>query len=365
MNYSITVEDYAVHTPFGIGSDVLWKNLIENKSAIKTCSRFNVDNMITDKCSHLDFEYSEDSYIWQLIAPIQEQIINWNADYLIFATTKGEIDLLEKACRNKNNNAPKLLDTLNKTLKILNIPNGSLISAACASSNIAIAQAAEKIVRGSAKRIVVLGIDILSKFVYSGFSALQALTSNKSNAPSKPFDVARNGLVLGEAAAAILISKQKNKGKGKIVAWGSASDANHVTGPARDGSGLFNAITQALNMGGIAKSNIAGISAHGTGTKYNDAMEIQAFSSIFQPLPIFSIKGALGHTMGASGVLESIIALQAIEKNIIPPTYGFINGEEFSSACVSSNLKKMNGSYILKTNSGFGGINAALIFTPF
>ena len=361
MKYSISIKDIAVNTPFGNGIESLWKNLVDGKSAVQTCTRFNVDNMIIDKASFINFQQSQDSLIWQILAPVKEQINFWNADYLIFATTKGEIDLLSKT----NSNFPKLTDTLRKALTFFNIKSGCIISAACASSNIAIAQAAEKIIDGSAKRIAVVGVDIVSKFVFSGFSALQALSSDKnSETPAKPFDISRDGLILGEAAGGMLITSEKISEYGVVRAWNSASDANHVTGPSRDGSGLSNAISKALKMGNILSTEISAIAAHGTGTKYNDAMEMHAFKSIFKyPVPVFSIKGALGHTMGASGILESIISLKALQEGLVPPTCGFTQGDELSANWVSSDLQNINGSCILKTNSGFGGINAALIFS--
>ena len=361
MKYSICISDIAVNTPFGNGIEPLWKNLIAGNSAIQTCTRFNVDNMIIDKASFIDFQQSDDSLIWHILLPIKEQIKSWNADYLILATTKGEIDLIHKSITN----FPKLNDTLNKALKFFNINSGCVVSAACASSNIAIAQAAEHILNASAKRIAVIGVDIVSKFVFSGFSALQALSADKSSKnPAKPFDVFRDGLVLGEAAAAMLITSEPVSQYGVIRAWSAASDANHVTGPSRDGSGLSNAISKALTMGNITPDEIAAVSAHGTGTKYNDAMEMHAFKAVFEnQVPVFSIKGALGHTMGASGILESIISLKALQQEIIPPTCGFTQGDELSTDWVSSKPQNINGQCILKTNSGFGGINAAVIFS--
>ena len=207
--------------------------------------------------------------------------------------------------------------------------------------------------------------DLVTEFVLSGFSALQAL----SPFPCRPFDRDRAGLTPGEGAAAVLLMdgesarRQKKACLGTVNGWGAANDATHVVAPARDGCGLVQAIRQALQRAGIREEDVAAISAHGTGTIYNDLMELTAYRQIFGALrpPIYSAKGALGHTMGAAGGIELALGLKALEARVVPPTVGCRNPEEGASDLVSSKPRDLAGDYLLTTNSGFGGINSAIV----
>jgi 3-oxoacyl-[acyl-carrier-protein] synthase II len=194
---------------------------------------------------------------------------------------------------------------------------------------------------------------------------LQAL----SDKPCRPFDRNRNGLSLGEGAAALLLmsrARARKEGRnslGTILGWGAAGDASHITAPAKDGCGLWQAVCRAFQVAGLNASEIAAISAHGTGTVYNDQMELKAFSQIFGDnlIPIFSIKGAIGHTLGAAGGIEVAVGLQALATRTIPPTVGFSRAEQGAEGRVASQAVDISGDNLLTTNSGFGGINAALI----
>ena len=140
------------------------------------------------------------------------------------------------------------------------------------------------------------------------------------------------------------------------------NDANHITGPSRDGNGLARSIKKTLTAANLTSADIGVISAHGTGTAYNDSMEMKAFKSVFKtPVPIYSIKGGIGHTMGAAGIIEIIIAAKAIEEKLIPPTIGLIQPDEESKGWVNKNPKSNKAKYALSVNAGFGGINTAII----
>jgi len=375
LDNTIHINDSASVTPFGVGIDSVWNGLISNQTTIKECDRFSVENFQCKKSSNINIQPSKNSIIWSLLEPIKNKIKSWNVDFLILATTKGEIDILENECilnSGKNitsNNNITLLSFLHKVLNYLDIKDGTLISSACVSSNFAIARGCDMITANRASKVAILGVDIVSLFVFSGFSALQALsTDNDSLTPAKPFDASRDGLIIGEACGAILLSKEpkiKNSAlTSKIIGWGSASDANHVTGPSRDGKGLASAISQAIDMAQISPDQIGAISAHGTATKFNDNMEILAFQSVFKsPIPTFSIKGSLGHTMGAAGVLETIISIKALNQSKIPGTVGFSIPDKNSDHWISSLPQEIKNNFIVNTNSGFGGINGALILT--
>ncbi|MFC1856861.1 beta-ketoacyl-[acyl-carrier-protein] synthase family protein, partial [Thermodesulfobacteriota bacterium] len=174
---------------------------------------------------------------------------------------------------------------------------------------------------------------------------------------------------LGEGAGALLLmsqqrARQNNRHSlGTIVGWGIANDATHITAPAKDGCGLVQAISQALKMADKQPEEITAISAHGTGTIYNDLMEMTAFRHIFEnrKVPIYSVKGAVGHCLGAAGGIEIALGLQALTAQIVPPTIGLKNPMDEAMGLVSPEQVSIAGDYLLTTNSGFGGVNAALI----
>jgi len=196
MPDQIVVSQTALLTPLGEGLRENWEQLLAGNSGINPCQRFPVGNFSASQAACLPLSRcGERSLIWDLLQPLQTQLLDWQADYLVLATAKGEIDLLEQAVRKQE--TPQDLtpaDFLRKMLAVLQIRQGVLVSGACASSNLAIARGAELLLAGRAERVLVLGIDIVSAFVFSGFAALQALSADKA----RPFARDRDGLSVGE-----------------------------------------------------------------------------------------------------------------------------------------------------------------------
>jgi 3-oxoacyl-[acyl-carrier-protein] synthase-1 len=173
-------------------------------------------------------------------------------------------------------------------------------------------------------------------------------------------------VTLGEATAAVYLTSDKNKVEAnaiKICGDGAINDANHISGPSRTGEGLFRSIESALMEANITVKEIDYISAHGTATLYNDEMEAIAFNRLhLQNVPVNSLKGFYGHTLGASGLLETVIAIESAKRNQLILSKGFQNdGTTQSIAVIKENITaEIN--YFLKTASGFGGCNTAVIF---
>lgn len=287
---------------------------------------------------------------------------------LITATIKAGIDNLEKIQKGQPADAQDmLLSTVTEALcRKLHLKNGGFnISAACAAGSLALARGAAMIASGMCDAVLVCGVDLVTEFVFSGFSCLGALSSR----PCMPFDRQRDGMNLGEGAAALLLMspararREKRAVLGVVAGWGSASDAAHITAPARDGSGLILAISRSLKRAGLNPDDISAICAHGTGTVHNDAMELTAFNALFthSKPPVFSIKGAVGHPLGAAGVLEAAVGLCALSDRMIPPTVGLVEAEPVAKKMVQPVSAAIHGDALLSTNSGFGGINAAVI----
>jgi len=318
---------------------------------------------------HILNAFQNSSRINPLIDLVLSNLPVLPADTLtITASTKAGIDDLERYFRQKKTSAcktlPQWLTSHVRNCLGLNQP-GFAVSAACASSTIALAQGAKAISSGRAQSVLVVCADIVSEFVLRGFDALKALDRRAC----RPFDQNRAGLSLGEGAAAVHMVSEKIAGKaqspmaGEVMGWGVACDAVHITAPARDARGLIKAINCALDRAGLPSRDVGAVNAHGTGTVYNDAMELTAFKAVFgdRPLPVYSIKGAVGHTMAAAGAVEAALGLMSLHTGLIPPTVGLEHPDNGALGYVSSELQVLPRKVMVTTNSGFGGINAALV----
>ncbi len=232
---------------------------------------------------------------------------------------------------------------------------GMEINAACASSTVGAALAAQFIAAGRHDHVLVVGADMVSRFVYYGFAALKAMREDVC----LPFDTHRNGLSLGDGAAALFLSTEPGSDL-RVSGCGITNDANHITGPSRDGAGLALALRQATEMAGLEPGDIQAFCAHGTGTRYNDTMELLAARSLFgdEPPPLFGVKGAIGHTLGAAGGIEIALCGKCLSEGLIPATVGCTTPE---SPGVVLEETVFAGRNIITSNSGFGGINAAIL----
>ena len=361
-----------VVTPYGWDFQSCWNGLLTGETAIKPLGRFETKSFKTPNAaiiSELDPGRKE-SLVMQMLTPLLNEL---SSDippdtFIILATTTGEIDILEKYILTGRGNAEEsrpvfLLNKIKDRLKIRE--PGMVISAACASSTIALARAAAMIRDGERESVLVVACDNVSEFVMAGFSALMALDKDQS----RPFDKNRSGLSLGEAAGLALVMseakaiREKKEITGEIAGWGLSNDANHMTGPSRDGSGLAQALVKALRRADISSDAVGCLAAHGTGTEYNDSMEMKAFKTVFgtTPRPTYSIKGGTGHTMGAAGLLEMMVAFQTLKEKIIPPTVNLCQVDDEAQGWVSPKQREFNSEITVSTNAGFGGINAALV----
>lgn len=281
---------------------------------------------------------------------------------LILSTTKGNISELNTSSEEISEKVylQNLAKTIADFFEFKTEP--IVVSNACVSGILAVATAKRLIQAEIYDDAYVIAGDEFSEFVLSGFTSFQAL----SDKPCKPYDESRNGLNLGEATAAVYITSDKNQVKKeaiKISGDGAINDANHISGPSRTGEGLFRSIESALKEAKIKSSDIQFISAHGTATIYNDEMESIAFSRLdLQNVPINSLKGFYGHTLGASGLLETVIGIESLKRNRLYKSLGFENAGTSEKINVITENKDAEISCFLKTASGFGGCNTAVIF---
>jgi len=239
------------------------------------------------------------------------------------------------------------------------------ISTACSTSLHIIGMAKRFIEQDHYDACLVIGVDALSILTIRGFASLTLLDPSGC----RPFDKRRAGISIGEGAAAMLIVSKKVAFrynlhiKAQICGWGASADCYHMTAPHPQGDGARNTVIAALKEASLKPEEISFIATHGTGTPDNDKAEIYAMKSIFTPLPPFcSMKRTLGHTLAASGILESIFAIKALQMGIIPPTAGFEEEDEQIMAAPSEK-KEYSLNSVLKNSFGFGGNNASVIFS--
>jgi 3-oxoacyl-[acyl-carrier-protein] synthase I len=293
---------------------------------------------------------------------------------MIFSTTKGNIDKIESRysildTRNSRVLLWEMARYIAKLFQCSSVPVVPIVpivpivvSNACTSGSVAVMQAARLIAAGKYDHAIVTGGDIISEFVMSGFQSFQAL----SPGPCRPFDADRIGLSLGEGCGTVILTSDSAKaGEGKPVVYlggATSNDANHISGPSRDGEGLYLAIAAAMKEAGVAPGELNFISAHGTATPYNDEMESLALAwAGLEKVPVNSFKGYIGHTLGAAGLIETILSIYSIRHGILFKSVGYENnGVSKPLNIITENIEKPI-KQIMKTASGFGGCNAAMV----
>ncbi len=359
MNRDVFLNYSSITT--GLGSlDETWEALLNNKSGI--VKREHFDNWLLPKTGlslyKRDFAELQVDFTEYLMKECLSGFPELPKDtYVIWTGIKNNAEAVESfyngAEKPRCSSAHDYRSWLTHWLGLKN--GGMEINAACASSTVGVALATQYIREGKYDHILVAGADTVSRFVYYGFAALKAMTEEIC----MPFDINRNGLSLGDGAVALFLSKERNSGI-RVAGYGVTNDANHITGPSRDGAGLTKALRQAVEMSGLTPDAVQGFCAHGTGTRYNDSMELLAAHSLFgeNSPKIFGVKGAIGHTLGAAGGIEIALCGKCLSEKIIPPTVGCKTPE---SPGVVLERAPFPGENILTSNSGFGGVNAAVL----
>jgi 3-oxoacyl-[acyl-carrier-protein] synthase II len=257
-------------------------------------------------------------------------------------------------------------------------PNYATISA-CTTSAHSIADSVMLIQRGNADIMVTGGSEaVICPMGVGGFNAMKAL-STRNDEPqkaSRPFDKDRDGFVMGEGGATLVLEELEHALKrgariyAELAGIGLTGDAHHITEPAPGGEGVVNAINVALADAGMKPEEIDVVNAHGTSTPPNDRTETAAIKTVFgehaYKMPVHSIKSMTGHLLGAAGAMESIVSVLTIRDSIVPPTINYENPDPDCDLNYVPNvaLKKEVNS-VLSDNSGFGGHNTALIFRRF
>ncbi|MCF4101640.1 beta-ketoacyl synthase [Gillisia sp. M10.2A] len=375
MKKTYLLED-AIISPLGFTTEENIEAIIQLRSAL----RFHENKRFPSQgyyagiidADHLNSVFSEMASpnnftkLEQMMLLAVKQVLDKNLQLdlsktaLIISTTKGNINLLNEA-----SNFPKERVLLHHLANIIKDFFGfgmkpMVISNACISGGLAVAVAKRFIGLGNFEHAIVVAGDLVSEFVVSGFQSFQAI----SNAPCKPFSMNRKGISLGEAAGAVLVSSKSDKDPGniQILSEASANDANHISGPSRTGEGLFLSIQQALKEANVHAGQIDYLSAHGTATSFNDEMEAIAFGRAnLLDSPVNSFKGYYGHTLGASALIETILTKHSLLNNELYMSLNFDELGVSQKINIIKQFEKRPLNLALKTASGFGGCNLAML----
>ena len=398
----VVVTGIGAVTSIGNNASDFWNGLISGKSGIKKITRISVDNHDTKVAAEIDDTYKElvkkywkrrqlnaaPDAVQMGLASAAEAIENCGVDFNEYNCKKTAVvmGIIENSFNHENADYPsnvtlKKMPSLAPALISMKYKlNGASfnISTACASSAYAMAVAKQFIESGLYDLVLTGGIsNIVSHETITGFNQLLAMSANPDpETACRPFTKNRDGFIMGEGSGAVILESEESALKRNAHIYCEFSGASmydeayNLTAPLTDGQGMVESMKLAIENAGIAPEKINYINAHGTSTGLNDAYETAAIKEVFGSnagnIPVSSIKAAIGHTLGAGGVLEAIACIKAIESGIIPPT---IHYDEPAPECdldyVPNTARKHHVDAALSNSFGFGGHNATLIFSKY
>lgn len=279
----------------------------------------------------------------------------------IISTTKGNVEILDKShsLHGKRSNVSELRIVLKGRKGSTVTVSPIVVSTACISGVVSQIAAMRALESGRYDYAVVAGADVMSKFIISGFLSLKAVSAEAC----RPFDIERNGMNPGEAAACMVLQRRKNQASCFWMARRGAirNDAFHDSSPSPTAEGSYRALREVMN--GYDKNRLAMINAHGTSTLFNDEMESKAlFRAGLSDVPVNSLKGYYGHTMGAAGLLETIVTQHTVADGIIVGTRGYSELGVSKPINISADNRQTDNKAFLKMISGFGGGNAVILW---
>lgn len=306
---------------------------------------------------------------------------------VIYGSGIGGLTTIQEQIIKMHDKGPRRVSPMFVPMSIANMAAGNIsihfnaqnictsIVTACATGTNAIGEAFRQVKEGHAKVMIAGGSEAsVNEIGIAGFAALTALSqaTNPLEA-SLPFDKARQGFVLGEGGATLVLEELEHAQKrganilGEIVGYGATSDAYHITSPDPTGAGAARAMELAIKEAGISPSEISYINAHGTATHANDEGESKAINQVFGPdsnVRVSSTKGMTGHLLGAAGAIEAVLTVAALQKGQLPLNIGCFNQDPKCSVnlVTAENRNASNARYAISNSFGFGGHNAVLAF---
>jgi len=410
MKRRVVITGMGSVSSLGMGSDNLWKSIKVGKCGISRIERVDVSDLPAKVGAEIkDFNPSEfmekkevkrtDRFAQFALAAAQMAMedsklnldkINKERMGVIIGTGVGGIETMLAQHREFLEKGYRRVSPFVVPMMIANMASGFIAIkygargfnectvTACASSTNSIGDAFKVIQRNDAEIMIAGGAEAsITGLTLAGFCASKAMTTNDDPATAcRPFDLERNGFVLGEGAGILILEEFEhalNRGANiiaEIVGYGCTNDAFHITSPAEGGEGAARCMKLAIEDAGIESSDIGYINAHGTSTKANDKGETTAVKSVFgkhaYELSISSTKSMTGHLLGASGAIEAIITAFALKESFLPPTINYKTPDpECDLNYVPNEGKNADFTYALTNSFGFGGHNASLVLKTF
>lgn len=361
-------------SPLGTTTDANYRAVIDNRSELRVreCSfglpeafcgslldRDRIGAQAAQEGISSDLTFFERLCILSATDAITRAGIDASADDVVFilSSTKGNVELLQD---NPLDSRCYLAYSAGAIASHFRNPNTPITASnACISGICAQIAGVRALLTGRYRTAIVIGADVLSRFIISGFQSFKALSAE----PCMPYDKNRTGLNLGEAAGTIILHRTDTPGgRWHYVASSIHNDANHISGPSRTGEGAYRVLTDMLCK--VPAESIAFINAHGTATAYNDEMEsIAIHRAGLDHKPVMGLKGYYGHTLGAAGVIETILSMRALDDGTIISTRGYSECGTSHPLNISSGHRAATGSTFIKILSGFGGSNAGIAYT--
>ena len=408
MSERVFVTGYGAVSPVGLTSDKTWEGLCEGRSGVDSISSFDAEGFDTTFAAEVT-DFDPEIYVGKKQARRMDRFVQLAAAASLEAIEKSALKITPENCekvsvmiasgiggimtlsdqigvlnkRGPSRVSPFLVpmmlpDMASGQVSIMTGAKGANYStvSACASGADSIGMAFEAIRRGDVDIAITGAAEAaICPVGVAGFNACQALSKRNDDpkGASRPFDSDRDGFVLGEGAGVLVIETETsmiNRGASpiaEIVGYGATADANHITQPGPEGEGGARAMTKALMQAQISAEEIDYINAHGTSTPLNDKFETMAMKSVFgesaRGIPISSTKSMTGHLLGASGALEAVVSVMALEKAVIPPTINLTTPDADCDLDYTPNIKREKElSFAMSNSFGFGGHNASLLF---
>ena len=411
MSNRIVITGLGAVTPVGNSVDSFWNSLVEGKSGITNVTHFDASDLPTKVAGEVkDIDFSEyvdpkeanrtDRYILLAIAAAAEAVkdagITKDLDHdrigTIVASGVGGLNYLEQEANKLAARGPRRVSPFFIPMMIADMASGMVsikhgfrgpnygVVSACASGAHAIGDALLGLKAGMMDICIAGGAEAaVTRLGFAGFCSMKAMSTHHNDEPQKasaPFSATRDGFVMGEGAGVLVLetlaSAEKRGAKiyAELVGYGATGDAYHLSSPAPGGEGAARAMQMALTMAGMKPEDIDYVNAHGTSTAMNDKNETLAIKSVFgdhaKKLSISSTKSMTGHLLGASGGIEAVAAVKAINENICPPTINYDTPDpELDLDYTPNTAVKKEVKAVMSNSLGFGGHNATIIIKEF